>query len=236
MPASTGRSRRATPSRRSNRSFRTIPNSLKDAISNIDTFSKALAKNSDKLDGIVDGLARLAGAGAAKPSGNAILTAPTDFPPLATPPAKQLIVARPTDVVALETQRILVQTGSTIALGFPDVQWSDSTPLILQSKLVESFENAGLQKVGSDASGLTADYTLLIELRAFQIVAGDAPTAEIDFTAKLTDASGAIVATKRFRETAPVAAMQADDAIAAFDKAFGAAAHALVDWTLPQMS
>ena len=209
---------------------------LKDAIANLDTFSKALAKNSDNLDSIVAGLVRLTGGEASKPSGNAILAAPSDFATLATLPTKQLVIARPTDVVALETQRILVQTGSTIAPSFPDVQWSDSTPLLLQAKLVESFENAGLAKVSSDTSGLTSDYTLLIELRAFQIVAGDEPTAEIDFTAKLTDASGAIVATKRFHETAPVAAMQADDAVAGFDKAFGAAAHALVVWTLPQMS
>ncbi len=211
--------------------------SLKDAISNIDTFSKALAKNSDKLDGIMDGLARLAGAGGTKSSGSAILAAPTDFPPLAAPPEKQLVIARPTNVVALETQRILAQTGSTLAPAFPDVQWSDSTPLILQSKLVESFENAGLPKVASDASGLTGDYTLLVELRAFQIVSGDSPTVEVDFTAKLTDAAaGTIVATKRFHESAPLSAMQADDAVTAFDKAFGAAARALVEWTLPQLS
>ncbi len=209
---------------------------LQNAISNIDTFSQALAKNSDKLDGIVDGLARLAGAGGTKPSGNTILAAPTDFPRLAAPPTKQLVIARPTDVIALETQRILVQTGSTVAPAFPDVQWSDSTPLLLQAKLVEAFENAGFPKVSSDTAGLAADYTLLIELRAFQIVSGDKPTAEIDFTAKLTDPSGAILATKRFQESAPLAAMQAHDAVAAFDKAFGAAAHALVDWTLPQMS
>jgi len=209
---------------------------LTDAISNIDAFAQALGKNSGKLDGIVDGLSRLAGAGTQKPAGNVILAAPTEFPKLASPPTKQLVIARPSDVVALETQRMLMQTGSTIAPAFPDVQWSDSTPLLLQSKLVESFENAGFPKVANDTAGLAADYTLLIELRAFQIVSGDNPTAEIDFTAKLTDTGGAIVATKRFQESAPLAAMNPDDAAAAFSTAFGKAATALVGWTLPLMS
>jgi phospholipid/cholesterol/gamma-HCH transport system substrate-binding protein len=209
---------------------------LGDAIANIDTFSEALAKNSGKLDGIVDGLARLAGAGGSKPTGTLTFAAPGDFAPAAAMPDKQLVIGRPSDPVALETARLLLQTGSTLAPTLPDVQWIDNAPLLLQAKLIESFENAGYAKVASDTAGVMGDYTVLIELRSFQIVAGDTPTATIDFTAKLTDSSNAIVAARRFQATAPLAAMDAQAASDAFGKAFADVAHRLIAWTLPLLT
>ena len=207
---------------------------LKDTIANLDTFSKALAKNSDNLDSVVAGLVRLTG-GSAKTPGNVVeLVAPKDFPPLAKQPAGQLIVARPTGPVALETQRILLQAADgSIAPAFDEAQWSDTLPLLIQAKLIESFENAGYSRVASDAAGLPADHQLMIELRAFRINAGENPTADVDFTAKLADASGTILSAKRFQVNVPVAAMNAVSASTAMSKAFDKAATDLVGWTLP---
>jgi phospholipid/cholesterol/gamma-HCH transport system substrate-binding protein len=207
---------------------------LKDTIANLDTFSKALAKNSGSLDGIVAGLTRMTG-GATKVPANAIsLAAAANFPPLAQAPAGQLIVMRPSAPVALETPRILVEApDGRIAAGFDDAQWADSAPLLLQAKLIESFENAGYLRVASDVAGLLADHQLLIELRAFQVEAGDRPTAIVDFTAKLADAGGNILSARRFQASAPVAAMEAAAAAAALSEAFDKAATDLVGWTLP---
>ncbi len=198
---------------------------LKDTIANLDTFSKALAKNSDSLDSIVAGLVRMTG-GSAKTPGNVVeLAAPKEFPPIANEPSGQLVVARPSAPVALETPRILVQAADgSLAPGFEDVQWGDNLPLLVQTKLIESFENAGYSRVASDVSGLASDYQLMIELRAFRVTAGDTPTADVDFTAKLADAGGNIVAAKRFQASVPVAAMDATSAAAALSEAFGKAA------------
>jgi len=211
---------------------------LKDTIANLDTFSKALAKNSDNLDAIVEGLTRLTGGSAKAPANALTLKAPTGFPPLASVPSGQLIVARPSVPVALETPRILIQAADgSVASGFNDAQWADSAPLLVQAKLIQSFENAGYQRVASDTSGILADHQLIIELRSFQIVAGDTPSAEIDFTAKLTDSGGNILDAKRFQASAPVATlnatMNAASAAAALSEAFGKVATDLVGWTLP---
>ena len=53
---------------------------LHDTLTNFSTFSAALARNSDRLDGIVAGLERLTGGGAAPKAIFYDLTAPRDFP------------------------------------------------------------------------------------------------------------------------------------------------------------
>jgi phospholipid/cholesterol/gamma-HCH transport system substrate-binding protein len=207
---------------------------IKDAIANLDTFSKALAKNSDNLDAVVAGLVRLTGGSTKVPGAVVQLAAPKDFPQLAKEPAGQLIVGRPSAPVALETQRILLEAADgSVAPSFDEAQWGDSLPLLVQAKLIESFENAGCSRVASDLSGVSAEHQLLIELRAFRVVAGDTPMADVDFTAKLADSAGTIVSSKRFQASAPVAAMNANAAAAALSDAFDKAATDLVDWTLP---
>ena len=112
--------------------------------------------------------------------GNVVqLAAPKDFPQLAKEPAGQLIVGRPSAPVALETQRILLEAADgSVAPSFDEAQWGDSLPLLVQAKLIESFENAGYSRVASDLSGVSAEHQLLIELRAFRVVAGDTPMAD----------------------------------------------------------
>jgi phospholipid/cholesterol/gamma-HCH transport system substrate-binding protein len=206
---------------------------LHDTIANLDTFSKALAKNSDKLDDLLAGLTRLTG-GSSRPPANAIdLQAATVFPALAKAPEGQLVVARPSAPIALETARILVeQPDGLIAPGFDQAQWADTASLLIQAKLIQSFENAGYSRVASDSSALIGDHQLLIELRAFQIVAGDKPTAKVDFTAKLADSTGNILSAKRFEATTPVATMDAPTAAAALSAAFVKTATEVVAWTL----
>ena len=209
---------------------------LKDTLGNLDTFSQALARNSGKLDGIVEGLARLTGGTEKTPPNVVELTAPNDFPPLAKEPSVQLAVLRPSAPVALETQRILIETDGSMAPAFPDTQWSDSVPLLIQAKIIESFENAGYPRIATDMSGLAADYQLAIDLRAFRISGGATPQADVDLTAKLVDSAGAIVSAKRFQASAPVSATDAAAAAAALNQAFAKTATDLVGWTLPLLA
>ena len=95
---------------------------ITDAIANIDTFSKALGANSDKVDGIMKGLAKLAGAGGEENLVNYDLTAPTTFPPIPALPTVQLAVSTPTAVISLDSRNITVQTADGEAPGFPAAQ------------------------------------------------------------------------------------------------------------------
>lgn len=210
---------------------------LRTTLANLKIFTDALARNSDKLETIVAGIERMTGGGpAATPPTLFDLAAPSDFAPVEKPPAAQLVVADPTAVVALETQRLLTGTPGGETGAFADAQWSDTLPRLFQSRILQSFENAGYKTVNRPFESLTVDVQLLVDLRAFRILRGDETTAEVAFGAKLVGSDGKIVDARLFRVTAPApAATDAKGAAAALNQTFARAMHELVPWTLGKL-
>jgi phospholipid/cholesterol/gamma-HCH transport system substrate-binding protein len=202
--------------------------SLRGLIGNLNTFSAALARNSGRIDGIVGGLERMTGGPAEKPAPVIYdLTAPRDFPGLRKPHG-QIVVPELTAVLALDTQRILVRPSSKEP-SFADAQWSDSLPKLMQAKVIQSFENAGVT-ASRPMEGLDATHQLLIDLRAFNVSVGNDTTASVEFSAKILEKSGKIIGTRIFRTTAPLVTIEAAAAAAALNEAFGKAAVELVVW------
>jgi phospholipid/cholesterol/gamma-HCH transport system substrate-binding protein len=208
--------------------------SLHDAISNIDTFSAALARNSNRIDGILQGLERMTGGKAETAPTNYDLTAPKDFPGVGPLPDAQLAVPNPTAVIALDNQRIVEQTADGEAPVFPDARWVDTLPLLVQARFIQSFENAGYLKVGTDAGGLHANYQLAVDIRQFRIATKSGPaSAQVAFAAKILDADGKIVAAKVFESSVPAPSIDtAAHAIEPLDAAFGKATADLIVWAL----
>ena len=205
--------------------------SLHTTIGNLETFSGALARNSDRLDGIIAGLERMTGGAPAKPPPIYDLTAPRAFPASAKPPRGQLVVPEPTASVTLETQKILIRSNGGETSSVDNGQWSDSLPKLVQAKVIQSFENANhLRTAARPFEGLTADYQLLIDIRSFQISIADGPVADVEFTAKILDGSGKIVDARIFHATEPAKASDAQAAAAALDAAFAKAVAELVPW------
>src|SRR5665213_888581 len=192
------------------------------------------ARNSTKIDGILQGLERLTGGKAETAPTSFDLTAPKDFPGLGPLPDAQLAVPNPTAVIALDNQRIIEQTADGEAPAFPDARWVDNLPLVFQARIIQSFENAGYLKVGTDAGGLHADYQLAIAIRQFRIATAPAPaSAQVAFAAKILDADGKIVAAKVFEANAPAPAVDtAAHSVSALDAAFGRATTDLIGWAL----
>lgn len=208
---------------------------LHSAIGNINTFSDALARNSEKVDGILSGLERLTGGGggAKGPVPVYDLEAPKDFPAAPKPPEGQLVIPEPTTVLAFNTDRILAQPSQGESVPIEDAKWSDNLPNLFQEKLIQSFENAGyLRFVSRRADGLDANYQLLLDVRLFQLSLSPAPEARLDFVAKILGQDGAILAARRFRAQEPADGTDAAAAAAALNAAFAEAAKALVAWTV----
>jgi phospholipid/cholesterol/gamma-HCH transport system substrate-binding protein len=204
---------------------------LHGTLANLQTFSQALARNSDRVDGILAGLERMTGGTVAKPAPSYELTAPRAFPGAAKPPTGQLVVPEPTALVALETQKILIRLDQGGSLPLENGQWSDSLPKLVQAKVVQSFENANyLRAVARPFEGLVADFQLLIDIRQFQLSTAAEPVAEIEFSAKILGQDGRILDARIFRAAAPAKAADAPAAAAALDEAFGKAATELVVW------
>jgi phospholipid/cholesterol/gamma-HCH transport system substrate-binding protein len=206
---------------------------FKGAIANINTFSGALARNSDRLDNILQGLERMT-AGPGKASVRVYeLNAPETFAAAKTLPAGQIVVTEPTTVIALDTQRIVVESDSGEAPSFPDVQWSDNIPKLVQARILQGFENAGFAHVARPLDGFAVDYQLLLDIRKFNIVVASKAVAQVEFGAKLLDNSGHIVGARVFRAVVPVEKPDnAQSAVAALNGAFVKAATEIVQWAL----
>jgi phospholipid/cholesterol/gamma-HCH transport system substrate-binding protein len=208
--------------------------SLHSAIENIDTFSDALARNSDKVDGILAGLERMTG-GSSNPAQQPIydLAAATGFP---APPEKTpdwlLVVPEPTTLMGFNVDKILLQPAEGESVPLADARWGDNLPILFQARLIESFENAGYARsVSRTRDGVASDFQLLIDIRSFQISTASGPTAEIDFIAKLVDKDGRIINASTFQGTAPVSGTDAPAYVKALDEVFAKLMTELVEWT-----
>ena len=206
---------------------------LRKTIGNLDTFSGALARNSDRLDGIVAGIERMTGGAAAK--------ARTAVYDLALPPipraerkasGAQLVVPDPSVLAALDSDKVQSVTPAGVSAALPDAQWSDTLSKLVQVKIIRAFEDAGaVAAVSRPLEGVTGDVQLLIDVRKFQLSLGSPPTAEIELSAKVLDDKGRIANTRIFLASAPAKGSDAASAKSALEQAFGAAVIDLVDWT-----
>ena len=208
--------------------------SLHDAIANIDTFSDALARNSDKVDGILAGLERMTGGGTslAEIPVYDLVAASTVPPPPAEVPSWLLVVPEPTTLMGFNTDKILLQPATGESVPVPHAKWSDNLPALFQEKVIQSFENAGYARsVSRTREGVTGDYQLLIDIRRFHVSTSSEPMAEIDFVAKILGQDGKIIGARSFQASAPAKGTDAQAYVAAIDEASGKVLSELLAWT-----
>jgi phospholipid/cholesterol/gamma-HCH transport system substrate-binding protein len=204
---------------------------LHDAIGNIGTFAEGLARNTPRLDNIIAGLDRTMGGGAA-PARKTVydLSAADRFDAPIRPFKGTLSIAEPTAITALQTQRFLFAGGDN--QDFPDAQWSDTLPQLVQAKLLQSFENYDIAHPPfRPDSAPEGSSRLLLDLRQFEIVTAPQPRAVIALSAKLLDGAGHLRAARVFRQETPVETLTPAAAAKAFNAAFDALSRDLVLWT-----
>jgi cholesterol transport system auxiliary component len=145
-----------------------------------------------------------------------------------------LVVAEPSALAILETERIVVRPNQGQVAYLADAQWSDRLPRLLQARLLQTFENTShLRTVGRPGERLTADYQLVTDIRAFNLGAVSGAMAEVEIAAKVvSDRSGRIVGARVFRAYVPASSTEAAAAAAALDAAFGEVAIEIVKWTV----
>ena len=205
---------------------------LHTTLTNLSTFSAALARNSDRLDGIMSGLERLTGGGPAAATPNFYdLAAPRDFPEVKAASIRPFVVPEPTATLLFDTQKILVQPTSAEKPSFASAKWADNIPKLLQARIIQSFENAGLlRSVARPTDGYSPSYQLVIDIRNFVFSLNRTPQAEVEFSAKLITNDGRILDARIFREVALATSDDAAAAVAAMNDAFGKAVVSLVTW------
>jgi phospholipid/cholesterol/gamma-HCH transport system substrate-binding protein len=208
---------------------------LNEAIVNIEVFTDALARNADKVDGILEGIAKMTGAG----KGNAplySLSAAKDLPAPGSKPDWRLVIPEPTTLLAFNTDKILTKPAPDESLPLESARWSDSLPILLQAKLVETFENAGYADTVTRTIGDFAhSYQLSIDIRQFDVSTAGDPEARIVVLAKLLNPDGEIFASRKFETTAPAKGNEVRDFVDALSAAFDKLERELLGWTTTEL-
>ncbi|WP_291865789.1 MlaD family protein [Bradyrhizobium sp.] len=205
---------------------------LKKTIANLQTFTDGLARNTGKLDSIIVGLEKLTGGGAPAQKITFDLSAPQDFGLAGKTLSGQLAIPEPTAVAMLQTQRMLFSPAREYP-GFADVIWADSIPKLLQSKLIESFENYDIAHAPLRTADIgEADYQLLIDVRRFRIDVDAGSAAEIGLSARIVDKNGKVIASRLFENGQKLDKLEPPAAASAFSDAFGRIAKEMIAWTM----
>ena len=161
------------------------------------------------------------------------LTAPASFNN-ANRSNAHLVVMEPRALSALNTERVVVREESGQISYFRGVQWSDRLPSLIQSRIVQAFENTGrIRSIGQEGDGLKSDFILVTDIRRFEFFAGPGFAGRVTLSVKIVnDRDGWVVAGRVFDAEQPVADNSAQTVVDSLDGAFDTVLQDLVRWTL----
>jgi cholesterol transport system auxiliary component len=148
----------------------------------------------------------------------------------------QLTVDIPIADAALNTTRIALRRSPVLLDYYGDSNWPDTAPLMVQTLLVESFENTGkIVGIGRQSVSLRADYSLITDLREFQAEydGNGPPNVRVRLNAKLVKMPERLIIgaiTAEYVERAPSTSIES--VVGAFDQALGKSLKRVVEWTL----
>lgn len=135
----------------------------------------------------------------------------------------------------VDSQRIAVRPTPDRLQAYKGARWADTGPEMVQTALVQAFEDSGrIAGVSRFGGGGRGEFALASELRAFETVyEGGEPHVVVDLQVRLLGRGG-VVATRRFhREIAPASA-RVEDVAAAFGAALAGVSGEVVGWTLAE--
>ena len=151
----------------------------------------------------------------------------------------QLIVERPIAAAGLSSSRIALKRHALKLEYYAKTSWTDLAPKMVQTLIVESFENSRrIVSVGRESAGLRSDFVLKTELREFQAeylggAKNGAPRVRVRVNAKLVlMPQRTIVAGITIEKFVTAKSNSMAAIVRAFDYSLGKTLRRLVGWTL----
>lgn len=141
-----------------------------------------------------------------------------------------LVIPEPTAPAPTDGDRIVVRSSPSAVSVLAGAQWSDRLPRLLQTRMIQTFENAKLMRsVGRPGEGLSADRSFNWDVRRFEI---DVATGQavVELSVKVLTPDGRISAAQIFRAQAPGSAANGAAATAALDAASNNVLRQIVAW------
>ena len=148
----------------------------------------------------------------------------------------QIVIAEPIATSPADSDLIMVRPTPETVATLKGAQWTESLPRLLQTRLVQSFENShSLRSVGRPGTGLEAARLLTSEIRLFEIdVASGQAIVEISVKI-VAEPSGQVVAARIFATRVPGSAVDGVTAATALDAALTRTMRDIVAWTVAQV-
>jgi len=148
--------------------------------------------------------------------------------------AAQILIPEPVALQVLDSQRIVVSKGDKITY-YPDAQWPDRLPKLLQSAAFERSHK--VRAVGRPGQGLSIDYQVVTEIRSFEYrVTGDKGYAHVEIAAKIMDdRTGRVISNRVFTGEAPVEKDNAASVVSGLNSAISQVLVNIVRWTVTRI-
>lgn len=152
----------------------------------------------------------------------------------------QLVVELPIASEGLNTHRIALRESPLTLDYFANARWTERAPQMVQTLLVESFENTGkIISVARQGVDLRADYVLKTELREFQAeysAKNEAPHVWVKLNVKLVHMPArTIIASETFEARYAVGGPAMKDVVVAFDETLNKVLKKSVVWTMGRL-
>ena len=148
----------------------------------------------------------------------------------------QLSVEIPVASANLNTGRIAIAQSPTSSDYYSKTAWTDRAPLMVQTRIVDSFENSRkIVAVARESIGLRANYVLQPDLRNFEAMYfyGGNPIAHVRIVARMVRMPDRqIIGAATFERCVRARADKVPKVVDAFDQALGSVLKRLVAWTL----
>jgi cholesterol transport system auxiliary component len=148
----------------------------------------------------------------------------------------QLTVEAPAAAANLNTGRIALAMTPTSSDYYAKAAWTDRAPLMVQTRIVDSFENTRkIVAVARESIGIRANYVLQPDLRNFEALYyyGEPPIVRVRIIAKLVRMPDRqIIGVASFERCVRARADKIPKVVEAFDQALGGVIKQLVSWTL----
>ena len=164
------------------------------------------------------------------------VTPKSTYPANLPHPSVQILVDVPLAPAGLDTTRIALSHSAVSIDYFADSEWTDRLPQLVQTALLESFENSrAITAIDRESIGLRADFILKTEIRHFEALydsPNGPPVVWVAIITRLVAPSGReIVAQSSFERREQASANEIPRIVVAFDEALGAVINDIVVWT-----
>jgi cholesterol transport system auxiliary component len=165
------------------------------------------------------------------------VTPKSTYPANLPHPSGQLLVDVPLAPAGLDTGRIALSRSAVSIDYFADSEWIDRVPLMVQTALLDSFENSkAITAIDRESVGLRADLILRTDIRHFEAVYDSrdgAPEVWVAISARLVNTSGRdVVAHASFERREQAKGKDIAQIVLAFDMALGGVMEDIVLWTV----